>query len=172
MPQSGKATVYAYVGGNPLSRTDPSGQNAIAVGIGLIGAGGALVCYLLPGCWDGVSQAVGSLLNPPPSSAAPPDTDMAPPPLPAILNPPTNASRVPPHCLPVATNKDPEPDCAEEIAGCSELCAEAQTDGDRRLVYTGSIEGCMKSCLPEKCGGDLKWKGYRDRNRKRYRGTR
>jgi hypothetical protein len=60
--------LYAYSVGNPLARTDPTGQNAIAIDIGLIGAGGALVCYyLIPDCWQGVSDAVNGLLNPPPS---------------------------------------------------------------------------------------------------------
>ena len=51
-------------------------------------------------------------------------------------------------------------DCEEERTACAELCVEVQTDPDRRRVYGGSISQCMKNCLPERCGGEPKWKGY------------
>lgn len=57
-------------------------------------------------------------------------------------------------------------DCKKEIEGCSKTCTEAQSDPqDRRKVYGGSMQRCMKSCLPERCGGDPKWKGYKRRGR-------
>jgi RHS repeat-associated protein len=57
-------------------------------------------------------------------------------------------------------------DCKKEIEDCSRICTEAQNDPqDRRHVYGGSMQRCMKSCLPERCGGDPKWKGYKKRGR-------
>lgn len=52
-------------------------------------------------------------------------------------------------------------DCTEEIEACSELCAAAQVDPDRKHVYGGSMTQCMKNCLPERCGGEPTWKGYK-----------
>jgi len=57
--------------------------------------------------------------------------------------------------------KDKDEDCTKEIEECSEMCAEAQADPDRKHVYGGSMTQCMKNCLPERCGGEPKWKGYK-----------
>lgn len=58
-------------------------------------------------------------------------------------------------------DKEKENDCTKEIEECSELCADAMTDPDREHVYGGSMTQCMKNCLPEKCGGEPLWKGYK-----------
>jgi hypothetical protein len=40
------------------------------------------------------------------------------------------------------------------------LCAEAYADPDRRHVVGGSINQCIRNCLPERCGGEGTWKGF------------
>jgi RHS repeat-associated protein len=54
-----------------------------------------------------------------------------------------------------------EEDCRKEVEACSELCAAAQVDPDRQHVYGGSMSQCMKNCLPERCGGEPTWKGFK-----------
>jgi RHS repeat-associated protein len=50
--------------------------------------------------------------------------------------------------------------CRTERERCIELCTDAQSDPDRRRVYGGSMSQCIRSCLPEQCGGEPKWKGF------------
>ena len=51
--------------------------------------------------------------------------------------------------------------CRKERERCSELCAEIyENPWGREKVFGGSISQCIKNCLPEKCGGAPKWKGY------------
>lgn len=57
--------------------------------------------------------------------------------------------------------KDKNERCRKEIEDCSELCARSQADFNRPHVYGGSMSQCMKNCLPEECGGEPKWKGYK-----------
>jgi len=57
--------------------------------------------------------------------------------------------------------RDGTEDCTREIEECSELCAAASMDPDRKHVYGGSMTQCMKNCLPERCGGEPTWKGFK-----------
>ena len=155
---SGSYSTYAYVGNNPLSNIDPTGQNPAAIGIGIgVGIGvGAIICSVLPSCWQGLEQTLDDLLNPPPSPESP-AIPTQPPPLSWMHNPAANAHRDRPGCPdPGAT---PPPDCKEERNACAELCADAQTDPDLPHVFAGSMAECMKSCLPPECGGHPRWMG-------------
>jgi RHS repeat-associated protein len=44
--------------------------------------------------------------------------------------------------------------CRKERRVCSELCAEAMDNPDSCNVYGGSIETCIRGCLPYICGGN------------------
>ncbi|MCK9385938.1 MAG: DUF6531 domain-containing protein [Nevskia sp.] len=44
--------------------------------------------------------------------------------------------------------------CRKERRVCSELCAEAMDNPDACNVYGGSIETCIRGCLPYICGGN------------------
>lgn len=70
--------------------------------------------------------------------------------------------QTPEESLPVSV---PDDDCREEIKHCAQLCSEAQIDPDASHIYWGSIMQCMRNCLPERCGGEPKWKGW-DKPRK------
>lgn len=61
--------LYAYVYNDPLGRTDPGGENAIAVG-GAVVAGGILLCAAMPSCYQGLVNALDSIYSE--SSEAPP----------------------------------------------------------------------------------------------------
>lgn len=78
----------------------------------------------------------------------------------------TEATLIPYWFFPRRSSSDgwcpaPPPDCREEKEGCSELCADAQTDPDLQHVYGGSITQCLKNCLPVRCGGEGLWKGFK-----------
>ncbi|MHC1727572.1 MAG: RHS repeat protein [Syntrophobacteraceae bacterium] len=51
--------------------------------------------------------------------------------------------------------------CRKEKEKCIELCVEIMVDPDARHVYGGSMSQCIQNCLPEICGGEAKWKGYK-----------
>lgn len=50
--------------------------------------------------------------------------------------------------------------CKEERRRCGLLCSNAYSDSNRKKVYGGSMQQCIKNCLPQKCGGEPQWKGY------------
>jgi len=61
----GSRSTYAYGNGNSLSRTDPTGQSAVAIPVGVVVAVGVAACYIVPNCWQGLEDAANALLNPP-----------------------------------------------------------------------------------------------------------
>ena len=44
--------------------------------------------------------------------------------------------------------------CRKERIACARKCEEAQCDPDTPNVWGGSIDKCIRGCLPEKCGGN------------------
>ena len=44
--------------------------------------------------------------------------------------------------------------CRQERRACAATCEKAECDPDRKGVFGGSIEKCIRGCLPEKCGGN------------------
>jgi hypothetical protein len=48
----------------------------------------------------------------------------------------------------------------------TQMCSEAISDPDRRRVYGGSMSQCIRNCLPERCGGEPKWKGWKGKPKK------
>ena len=56
---------------------------------------------------------------------------------------------------------DDEEFCRKAREDCAEFCADVYEDPfGREKVFGGSISQCIKNCLPERCGGEPKWKGY------------
>ncbi|MFO7594261.1 MAG: RHS repeat-associated core domain-containing protein, partial [Pseudomonadota bacterium] len=45
--------------------------------------------------------------------------------------------------------------CRNERRACARLCEESMDDPDRCKVYGGSIEKCIRGCLPYICGGNM-----------------
>jgi RHS repeat-associated protein len=44
--------------------------------------------------------------------------------------------------------------CRRERRACAELCEKAECDPDKKNIWGGSIEKCIRGCLPAKCGGN------------------
>ena len=133
----GGHNTYAYVYANPVSRIDPRGLQTPAL---CLNPANAAACAAAGEISEGTAAAVAAAAKRSAARAA------------AILLGYAAGREI---C------KDAEEDCTEEIEACSELCAAAQADPDRRRVYGGSMTQCMKNCLPERCGGEPKWKGYK-----------
>ncbi len=141
----GGAATYAYVGSNSLSRADPKGLQVVVVP-----------------WWS-------------------PEPKPAPGPLPFLPDDRGQGGRqsATEVCseiadtvysglramilmkFPPATDSDNEEFCREQRESCIVLCAEEVGDPDRTRAYGGSMSQCILNCLPERCGGEPLWKGYR-----------
>ncbi len=153
----GSFSTYAYVNGNPINKVDPDGlQLAIPVPV-----------PVPPPAVPGLPSGDPKYYRDPSLPSTPNDyailwglefaqwlgvlerrNDSPPPP-----PPPSDASK-PEQCQP------PENDCKKEKAACSELCSESISDSDLKRMFGGSMSQCIKNCLPERCGGEPKWKGW------------
>jgi RHS repeat-associated protein len=77
---------------------------------------------------------------------------------------------VPFYRTPTTTWPQSEPDregCAEEISDCTVQCATVAGNPNYPKLGGKDFEDCMKICVSERCGGDPKWKGYKNPPRKR-----
>ncbi|TXI76608.1 MAG: RHS repeat-associated core domain-containing protein [Dechloromonas sp.] len=149
----GGSNTYGYAHQNPLLYIDPTGENAL---LRLLA-----ICLRYP---------AACLPPPPPPPPRPPqsptnecggDWTVPCPPMPMPVPVPVPA---PMPFAPTDTGEvcpDDEEFCREQRRACAEMCADVQTDPDRNHVYGGSISQCIQNCLPEKCGGEPKWKGYK-----------
>jgi hypothetical protein len=58
-------------------------------------------------------------------------------------------------------------ECRAAKMECSIMCTDLYESGDGKKggagehIFGGSIAQCIRNCLPEACGGEGKWKGYK-----------
>lgn len=88
----GGLDLYAYGDGDPLDKIDPTGHNAVAigVGVGLIVIG--IICYASGACQEAAQAASDAI-------------DQLFPPMPTTLDPPMPSTAAPP--IPVTNGDDP-----------------------------------------------------------------
>ena len=70
-----------------------------------------------------------------------------------LTRPPAPMERTQPRWWPSMPEGDAE-FCRQERRRCAELCEEAECKPDFQNVWGGSIDRCIRGCLPEKCGGN------------------
>lgn len=134
----GGVNTYAYALSNPVSRIDPRGWQTPAL---CLNPANAAACAAAGEISEGIAAAVAAAAKKSAARAA------------AILVAYATARG--------GCEDEEEDDCRKEIEACSELCADSMTDPDRKHVFGGSMQQCIKNCLPERCGGEPKWKGYK-----------
>lgn len=153
----GGINTYGYVEENPLGGSDPWGLQSCATPAGAAAcsnpeawaAGGEAAA----GSGEGAAAAGGRAAT---GSRAVPRPDVVPTP----TDTPKDTAKQKEQCPAKPDEKDKD-DCKEERKACSEICTDAIGDPDRKSLYGGSMSQCMKNCLPERCGGEPKWKGYK-----------
>ncbi|MCB2017822.1 MAG: RHS repeat-associated core domain-containing protein [Hydrogenophaga sp.] len=121
---------FGYVDANPLGFVDPEGLQIIRPFPGVPG-------FPIP------NRSPGGLRDPdfPPGTGP----NRSPDPI----------KRSPPRWWPSMPDEDAE-FCRQERRRCAELCEEAECKPDFRNIWGGSIERCIRGCLPEVCGGNKK----------------
>jgi hypothetical protein len=79
---------------------------------------------------------------------------IGPRPIPIPIPVPGITPRPLPILPPVEGTPELEEFCIRELEACINLCQKAKCDSDRRNVWGGSLERCIRGCLPEICGGN------------------
>ncbi len=149
------------------------GSTAAAAGLlvpAAVVAGGALAIYVSWQVGETIARHPSNPLSRPWVSP-----DVIRPPYPPITMSPTSQ----PYCKPISKAIPfpeaipfprvipvPTPErrnCAEEIKGCTRMCADRQGDPDFKKGFGGSLQQCIKNCLSEECGGEPKWKGFKSK---------
>lgn len=141
-----------------------------------VGIGGGLA---IAGAWQLGNDLANSPYNPIVNGPWPLNPYKPPFGYPIPVFPPaiTSTSTARPYCQPVPkaipfyrtptipwpTTLPDRDGCADETQGCSARCAASQGDPDFEGGFGGSFGQCMKNCLPERCGGEPKWKGNKSK---------
>ena len=86
---------------------------------------------------------------------APPLPWLTPRPIPGVTPRPLPITRDPiPWGIPEPLSPSDREFCRQERRACAELCEKAECDPDKKNIWGGSIEKCIRGCLPAKCGGN------------------